>query len=324
MLTSNSLSNIPARNRSARSRRYSGSNANASSPRSCRSYRCEGSRGWLRHGEEALVRFERACREHAAGLAAGARPRRSANRRSSGCRHRDCLDRRRPQRRAFVRRASRRRFSFRDRFRYEKVHRNAVRRHARATRGRSRRPDRTVSTRGCASAPYSRDVTSRSRTSRLGAPAGPWITRRRFGRACSNRRSACRTPRVPAAGRPVATVPGHDADGDPVANSTLAALTGAGAVDSTTDDMLLFARANLDDSTGPLAPAMQLAHRPLRDADGGRRILANAFLDSVDALGFHALDPRVPAPLPARLTRPSSRGTRKLTSAAIVNLTTVP
>lgn len=144
--------------------------------------------------------------------------------------------------------------------------------------------------------------------------------------------------RIPAAGHPVPTVPGHDVDGDPVANWTLAALAGAGAVVSTPGDMLRFARANLDDSKGPLAQAMQLAHRPLRDAENGRRIgyawlsepdgivwhnggtggfrsfigfdpaqgravvvLANAFLDGVDALGFHALDSNLPAPpAPAR------------------------
>ncbi|MBD5655907.1 MAG: beta-lactamase family protein, partial [Candidatus Eremiobacteraeota bacterium] len=142
---------------------------------------------------------------------------------------------------------------------------------------------------------------------------------------------------IPPAGAPVETVRGHDIDGDPTSNWTLAALAGAGAVVSTADDMLRFARANLDES-GPLAAAMQLAHRPLREAEPGSRIgyawltnadgivwhnggtggfrsfigldgargravvvLANEFSDRVDALGFHALDPNVPlppAPLP--------------------------
>jgi len=97
--------------------------------------------------------------------------------------------------------------------------------------------------------------------------------------------------------------------------------------------MLRYARANLDDTHGPLAAAMHLAQHPVRAADGKRRIgyawitlpdgivwhngdtagfrsflgldhqhkraiivLANGFIDAVDALGLHALDPSVPLP----------------------------
>jgi len=97
--------------------------------------------------------------------------------------------------------------------------------------------------------------------------------------------------------------------------------------------MLRYARANLDDTRGPLAAAMQLAQHPVRAAEGKRRIgfawitlpdgivwhnggtagfrtflgldrphkraivvLANGFIDAVDALGLHALDSDVPLP----------------------------
>ncbi len=136
-------------------------------------------------------------------------------------------------------------------------------------------------------------------------------------------------------GRSESTVPGHDSDGDPVSNWHFAALAGAGAIVSTPNDMLRYARANLDTSRGPLAAAMALAQHPLRPADGTRRIgyawltnadgivwhnggtggfrsflgidkmhhraifvVANAFLDAVDGLGFHALDPARPLPSP--------------------------
>ncbi len=135
---------------------------------------------------------------------------------------------------------------------------------------------------------------------------------------------------------PVRTVAGHNADGDPVSNWTFDALAGAGAVVSTPNDMLRYARANLEPPPGILGAALRAAQRPVRDADFGRRIgyawltqpngnvvwhngatagfrsllgldpshrraivvLANAALDSVDSLGLHALDPLVPPPLP--------------------------
>lgn len=133
----------------------------------------------------------------------------------------------------------------------------------------------------------------------------------------------------------VPTVPGHNSGGDSVSNWHFAALAGAGAIVSTPDDMLRFARANLDTSRGPLGAAMALAQHPLRPADGTLRIgyawltnadgivwhnggtggfrsflgidqkhhraifvVANAFLDAVDGLGFHALDPSRPLPTP--------------------------
>lgn len=136
-------------------------------------------------------------------------------------------------------------------------------------------------------------------------------------------------------GRSVPTVPGHDSDGDPVSNWHFAALAGAGAIASTPNDMLRYARANLDTSRGPLAAAMALAQHPLRAADGMQRIgyawltdtggivwhnggtagfrsflgidqmhhraifvVANASLDAVDGLGFRALDPTPPLPSP--------------------------
>ena len=136
-------------------------------------------------------------------------------------------------------------------------------------------------------------------------------------------------------GRYVPTVPGHDSDGDPVSNWHFAAFAGAGAIVSTPDDMLRYARANLDTSRGPLGAAMALAQHPLRSANGTIRIgyawltnadgvvwhnggtggfrsflgidkmhhraifvVANAFFDAVDGLGFHALDPTRPLPAP--------------------------
>lgn len=133
--------------------------------------------------------------------------------------------------------------------------------------------------------------------------------------------------------RIVHTVGGHNADGDATRNWQFAALAGAGAIVSTPNDMLRYARANLDDTRGPLAAAMQLAQHPVRAAEGKRRIgfawitlpdgivwhnggtagfrtflgldrphkraivvLANGFIDAVDALGLHALDSDVPLP----------------------------
>jgi CubicO group peptidase (beta-lactamase class C family) len=54
---------------------------------------------------------------------------------------------------------------------------------------------------------------------------------------------------------------GHDAQGRVVANWDLPTLAGAGAIRSTTKDMLLFAAANLHPERGPLGPAVALAQR---------------------------------------------------------------
>jgi CubicO group peptidase (beta-lactamase class C family) len=144
---------------------------------------------------------------------------------------------------------------------------------------------------------------------------------------------------VATAGHGDSTVPGHDSDGAAVVNWHFEALAGAGAIVSTPNDMLAYARANLDTTTGPLGAAMALAQRPrqaidhqtwgsgsarigyawITDGDGfvwhngatyGFRsflgldrtnhraifIVANAAVDSVFSIGFHALDPALPAP----------------------------
>ena len=140
---------------------------------------------------------------------------------------------------------------------------------------------------------------------------------------------------VAVIGGRVPTVQGHDEVGAPVSNWHFAALAGAGAIVSTPNDMLRYARANLDASHGPLAAAMLLAQHPavrvdetsrigyawMTDADrivwhnGGTAgfrsflgidhihnraifVVANAFLNAVDGLGFHALDPARPLPEP--------------------------
>jgi serine-type D-Ala-D-Ala carboxypeptidase/endopeptidase len=144
---------------------------------------------------------------------------------------------------------------------------------------------------------------------------------------------------VATTGHSDSTVPGHDSDGDPFENWHSEALAGAGAIVSTPNDMLAYAKANLDTTTGPLGAAMALAQRPrlsidhktwgsgfarigyawVTDGDGfvwhnggtgGFRsflgldptnhraifIAVNAAVDSVFAIGFHALDPALPAP----------------------------
>jgi len=138
---------------------------------------------------------------------------------------------------------------------------------------------------------------------------------------------------VEATAAGVSTVGGHDRDGDPVSNWQFAALAGCGAIVSTPNDMLRYARANLPGATGPLADAMRLARAPKPTAFANPRIgyawltrsdgvvwhnggtygfrsflgldesrkraifvVANASLDAVDAIGFHALDPAVPPP----------------------------
>lgn len=52
---------------------------------------------------------------------------------------------------------------------------------------------------------------------------------------------------------------GHTALGFETANWDIPTLAGAGAIRSTTEDLLLFAKANLDPANGPLAPALRLA-----------------------------------------------------------------
>ena len=134
-------------------------------------------------------------------------------------------------------------------------------------------------------------------------------------------------------GAPAQTVGGHNADGDPVPNWTQGAFEGAGAVVTTAGDMLLYAKANLPGAPGELPEAMRDARTPKSNAPGGPPIgyawltnpdgvvwhnggtagfrsflgldearnraifiVANADLNAVDALGFHALDPAVPLP----------------------------
>lgn len=55
---------------------------------------------------------------------------------------------------------------------------------------------------------------------------------------------------------------GHDAEGKAVSNWDLPTLAGAGAIRSTTTDMLKFLAANLRTDRGPLGKAMALAHEP--------------------------------------------------------------
>jgi CubicO group peptidase (beta-lactamase class C family) len=142
----------------------------------------------------------------------------------------------------------------------------------------------------------------------------------------------------------IQTVGGHDADGDPAPGWTFDVLAGCGAVVSTPNDMLRYARANLNATPGTLNAALLAAQQPLRDADLARRIgyawitqadgivwhnggtagfrsflgldhahgraivvLANAALDSIDMLGLHALDPLVPPPLPPQPDAPVDR-----------------
>ncbi|HLZ45079.1 MAG TPA: serine hydrolase [Gemmatimonadales bacterium] len=136
--------------------------------------------------------------------------------------------------------------------------------------------------------------------------------------------------------------PGHDVDGNVVPNWDLPTLAGAGALRSTTRDMLTYLAANLDTTTA-LERAMRDAHTPRREAgspnmriglawhilsrpggsivwhnggtggyrtftgfDPARRIgvvvLSNVN-SSVDDLGFHLLDETVPLlPPPVRRT----------------------
>lgn len=134
-------------------------------------------------------------------------------------------------------------------------------------------------------------------------------------------------------------VAGHDAAGRVAEHWDLPTLAGAGALRSSMADMLKYAAANLDRHGGPLRRAMAVARRPRKTIDahaliglnwltqrfGGRDIvwhnggtggfysfigldeahhtaivvLSNSSKESVDDIGFHALDPRLaltPAP----------------------------
>lgn len=62
---------------------------------------------------------------------------------------------------------------------------------------------------------------------------------------------------------------GHDADGNVVSNWDIPTLAGAGAIRSTTTDMLAFIGANLHPDRGPLGKAMALAQQERAPAGGG-------------------------------------------------------
>ena len=59
---------------------------------------------------------------------------------------------------------------------------------------------------------------------------------------------------------------GHGVSGDPVANWDIPTLAGAGALRSTTNDLLKFLAANLDSTGKPLGPVLATTHTPRRDA----------------------------------------------------------
>lgn len=65
--------------------------------------------------------------------------------------------------------------------------------------------------------------------------------------------------------------PGHRGDGEPTSNWDLPVLTGAGGVRSTVNDLLLFARANLEPPKDKLGEAIEMAwtihQRPLKEGD---------------------------------------------------------
>jgi serine-type D-Ala-D-Ala carboxypeptidase/endopeptidase len=132
---------------------------------------------------------------------------------------------------------------------------------------------------------------------------------------------------------------GHDATGKVVPHWDIPTLAGAGALRSTITDMLKFAAANLDPGGGPLERAMAATYAPRHRIDAQMRIglnwhifrpfdrdivwhnggtggfvsfigldkarrkavvvLSNSSASSVDDIGFHLLDERVPlAPAP--------------------------
>jgi CubicO group peptidase (beta-lactamase class C family) len=136
--------------------------------------------------------------------------------------------------------------------------------------------------------------------------------------------------------------PGHDADGNVVANWDLPTLAGAGALRSTTHDMLIYLAANLDTSSA-LGRAMHTAHLARREAGnpnmriglawhilarpsgsivwhnggtGGYRtitgfdpvrrvgvVVLSNLNASVDDIGFHLLDETLPLQPPAAQRR---------------------
>ena len=65
---------------------------------------------------------------------------------------------------------------------------------------------------------------------------------------------------------------GHDENGKPASNWDLDALTGAGGIRSTTNDMLRYLKANMGVSPSPLRAAMTLAQQPRADVGKGVRI----------------------------------------------------
>ncbi len=65
---------------------------------------------------------------------------------------------------------------------------------------------------------------------------------------------------------------GHDENGKPASNWDLDALAGAGAIRSTTNDMLRYLRANMGATHTPLEAAMKFAQQPRADLGNGTRI----------------------------------------------------
>lgn len=65
---------------------------------------------------------------------------------------------------------------------------------------------------------------------------------------------------------------GHNRGGLPVPPWHMGAFAGAGGLRSTPRDMLRFLRAQLDPTATPIAPALEAAQQPRRDASGGERI----------------------------------------------------
>jgi len=66
--------------------------------------------------------------------------------------------------------------------------------------------------------------------------------------------------------------PGHDATGQAAKNWDIDALAGAGAIRSTSNDMLRYLRANMGIDPSPLAAAMKLAQQPRSDMPKTSRI----------------------------------------------------
>lgn len=65
---------------------------------------------------------------------------------------------------------------------------------------------------------------------------------------------------------------GHDESGKSAKPWHLGALAGAGAINSTGEDMLLYLKANMEHSADTLSTAMQLAQKPLRDVNENERV----------------------------------------------------